>query len=167
MITYQVDQCADSKQFVRACKEQGLVDIKRFPHELRDHQDPEVLAGILPSDRTLVTTDREIHIRHAAHIPEHHSGILIIADTSSPNTLTIRGVMRILSEFKSGFGEWHTVSLHNVVVELTKSSVEVSKVANGVVQRVAFVGLDQPNWLATLLAALGTRAGGEFLSDFA
>jgi hypothetical protein len=161
MITYQVDQCADSRKFVEACTQQGLVKVWRFPHRLKGKDDPDVLAEVLPSRCTLLTTDREIHVRHAAHIPEIHSGILIIADTSSPHTLTTRDVMRILSAFKDRFAEWHTVSLHNVVVELTARSVEVWKVVHGAPRRVAFVCLDQPNWQAALSTALTSSAGGE------
>jgi hypothetical protein len=158
MIAYQVDESADSKKLVNACRQEALVDIQRFPHRLKGQKDPEVLAELLPAGRTLVTTDRSIHTDHAGCIPENHSGILIIADTSSPNTLTMRRVMDILSAFKSHFGKWHTVSLRNFVVEITESSVEVSKVSDGVVQRVAFIRLNEDNWSAMLLTALSTNA---------
>jgi hypothetical protein len=165
MIAYQVDESTNSREFVSACKQQALVDIERFPHRLRGQKDPEVLAQLLPSGRTLVTTDRRIHTDHAACIPDDHAGILIVADTSSPQTLTMRRAMGILSAFKCQFDEWHTVSLRNFVVEVTESTVEVSRISRGMVQRVAFIHLGERDWGVMLLAALGLSAQNGFLPD--
>ena len=66
-----------------------------IPSAASGQKDPDVLADILPSGRTLLTTDREIHWNHAAHIPEGHSGIVIIAGASPWHSITKRDVMRI------------------------------------------------------------------------
>ncbi len=154
MSTFQVDQCLNSREFVEACNRQGLVEVWRFPRRLQDKKDPEVLAEILPSGRTLLTADREIHWNHAAHIPQGHSGIIIIAGASPWHSITKRDVMRILAMLKDRLASWHEISLRDLIVEVTDSSVEAWRVVHGAVMRVAFVQFAQPDWQAVLLAVL-------------
>jgi hypothetical protein len=165
MITYQVDQCANSREFAEACNRQGLVELWRFPHRLQGQKDPDVLAEVLPSGRTLLTTDREIHTNHLAYIPEMHSGILIVANAPCARSITKRDLMRILSAFKSQFHDWHRLSLRNLIVEITESSVEIWKVVRGTLQRLDFIPFSQPEWQARLLALIGRDSEGASISD--
>ena len=115
MISYQVDECL-LKELVRACAKEGLVNVRRYPRRLKEYDDPEVLQSVLPSEWTLLTTDREIHFQHSEFIPDEHSGILIIATCQSPKTLRIKDVFSILRNFKAAFPDWHAVSPRNSVV---------------------------------------------------
>ena len=158
MITYQVDQNTNSKRLVESCKKQGLVDVRRFPQRLSDKDDPDVLAEAFSSDRTLLTMDREIHFGNAVHFPTQHSGILIVANASSPRTITIADMVRTLAQLKSSFPDWHQSSLRNSVVELTERSVEVWRVDNGAVLKTAFISFEQPDWQHELAKVLQCNA---------
>lgn len=122
MIGYQMDECLNSKRLVQACLEEGLVNVRRCPRRLKQHDDPEVLRNVLPSEWSLVTTDRAIHVEHGRFFPSEHSGILIVATSDSSRTLTIKNVVSILQRFKAAFPDWHEVSLRNSVVEITESA---------------------------------------------
>ena len=119
-----------------ACAEEGLVNVRRYPRRLKQCDDTVVLQDVLPSEWTLVTTDREIHFEHAEFIPDEHSGILIIATCLSPKTLGIKDVLTILRNFKAGFPDWHSVSPRNSVIEITEQSAEIWRVVDGVAERI-------------------------------
>ncbi len=157
MITYQVDESTNSKRFVDTCKEQGLVDVWRWPRRLKGAPDPVGLRHVLQSGRTLLTTDREIHFENLVHVPNTHSGILVIAKTSSRTTIRIADVMRILSNFKSRFPVWHKVSLRNSIVEICESCVQVWRVETGELRSVV-VGLDEAGWQEKLFTILEQNA---------
>ena len=146
MISYQVDECLDSKELVRACAKEGLVNVRRYPKRLKEYEDPDVLQSVLPSEWTLLTTDREIHFEHSEFIPDEHSGILIIATCQSPKTLRIKDVFSILGNFKAAFPDWHAVSPRNSVIEITEQSAEVWRVASGAAERIGFFEFSAMGW---------------------
>jgi hypothetical protein len=158
MIIYQVDECFDSRKFIDACNQQGLVSVWRCPSDLKTKKDPDVLAEILPSGRTFLTTDRQIHFDHSSSIPDFHSGILIVANTSSPRTITIKEVMRRLSYLKSVFPDWYKVSLRNSIVEIAEKSAIVWRVVSGQVILLKFLDFGQKGWQGILTELLNKNA---------
>ena len=146
MINYQVDECLNSKKLVRACAEEGLVNVRRYPVRLKQCDDSVVLQDVLPSEWTLVTTDREIHFEHSDSIPNEHSGILIVATCQSPRTLGIKDVLSILRKFKAAFPDWYAVSPRNSVIEITEQHAEVWRVVNGSVDRIGFFAFNTNDW---------------------
>lgn len=165
MITYQLDENTNSKKLVESCRKQGLVDVLRWPKRLRGTKDPVGLRDVLHAGRTLLTTDRQIHFEHFLHIPNRHAGILIVAKISMPTTIRVADVMRILSDFKSGFPGWHRASLRNSIVEICESYVEVWKVVHGNLTRDTFLPFDQTGWQEELSSLLDCNAGTDLLSD--
>jgi hypothetical protein len=165
MITYQADECFDSKKFIKACNQQGLVSVWRCPSDLKAKKDPEVLAEILPSGRTFLTTDRKIHFEHASSIPDYHSGILIIANTISPKTITIKEVMRRLSYLKSIIPDWHSISLRNSIVEIAENNVIVWRVVSGHVVQMKFLDYEQNDWHQILIELLKRNASSAALLE--
>jgi hypothetical protein len=165
MITYQVDECIDSKKFVDACNAQGLVSVWRYPQSLKSKKDPEVLTAILHSGRTLLTTDRTIHFDNSNSIPDRHAGILIFANTISPQTITVSKIMRSLEKLKSLFPSWHKISIQNSVVELGEDGVRIWRVIAGCTQEINFYGFDQKNWQNDLPASLLKIASTRLLPD--
>jgi hypothetical protein len=165
MITYQVDQCARWKTFVESCRKQALVDVWHFPSKLENEEDPRILEYVLPSGRTLLTTDRTIHYDNPEHIPDRHSGILIVASASPMRTMTMRHAMRTLARLKSDFPEWHSASLRNSIVEITEAGAQVWKVDQGSLAPVAFMSFDQPGWQANLAQLLKQRSAMDLMSD--
>lgn len=161
MNLFQVDQCMDSKRFVESCASAGVADVRRFPRRRAGQKDPEILRAVLSTGRTLITTDRGIHIEHAAHFPEIHPGVVIVAVISPGKTLTTRQVARILSHFKQAFPEWHRVTLRNSVVEVTEVGVEVWKVGRGMVDRSGYLDFQQTDWQSKLIRLLDENAGAE------
>ena len=158
MLAYQVDQCARWKTFVKTCNDQGLVRVWGFPRKLEDEDDPVVLEHVLPSGRTLITTDRAIHLDNLAHIPQKHSGILILALASPTKTMTMVGAQRLLATFKAAVPHWHQMRLRNSIVELTDSSVEVWTVGDLGLRQVVFLTFDAPNWRTELGRVLDENA---------
>lgn len=150
MITYQLDQCVDSRRLVETCTHEGNVDVRRFPWHLKDQPDDRVLAELLPCGCPILTTDREIHFNWSASIPDEHPGILIVANSSPAKTMTRRGVMAILERFKMALPTWQSMAPRNLVVELTDKSVEVWRVRQGQVGRVGFVQLEAADWIGQL-----------------
>ena len=158
MISYQVDECLNSKKLVRACAEEGLVNVRRYPERLKQCDDPVVLQDVLPSDWTLITTDREIHLAHGAFIPNEHSGILIVATCQSSRTLGIKDVFRILRNFKATFPDWPAVSLRNSIVEITEQQAEVWQVVNGNAKRIGFFEFSTAGWQDDIRSLLHENA---------
>lgn len=158
MLAYQVDQCATWTTFVKACNDQGLVQVWGFPRKLKDEDDPVVLAHVLPSGRTLITTDRAIHHDNLAHIPRKHAGILIVALASPTRTMTMAGARRVLANFKTAVPHWHRISLRNSIVELTDRSVQVWTVREFGLQQLAFLPFDAPDWQNQLRRVLDDNA---------
>jgi hypothetical protein len=148
----------DSRRFVDACNEQGLVCVWRYPQSLKSKKDPEVLTEILPSGRALLTTDRTIHFEHSDSIPDYHAGILIIANTTSPQTITVDQIMRRLGKLKSMFPAWHTISIQNSIVEVCETGVQVWRVITGCTQKINFFEFVQKNWQNDLTSLLSKIA---------
>jgi hypothetical protein len=154
MISYQVDECLNSKKLVLACAEEGLVNVRRCPRRLKQRDDPEVLRDVLPSEWSLVTTDRVIHLEHSRFFPREHSGVLIVATSESSRTLSIKNVLAILRKFKAAFSDWHEVSLRNSVVEITEQQAEVWRVSNGNAERIGFFEFNTGGWQDSLRSLL-------------
>jgi hypothetical protein len=148
----------NSKRFIETCTGQGLVGVRSFPRGLKGRKDPEVLRNLLPSGCPLLTTDRTIHFDHATEIPDNHPGILIIANAVQVATLTTRSAMRILSDFKREFPNWHDTALANSVVELTEIAAEVWRIERGQVKRVAYVPFTVAGWQERLVGVLQENA---------
>jgi hypothetical protein len=55
MTHFQLDQCFDSKRFVRECAREGFCEVARLPAELRNAEDPELLSQLMVADRPLLT----------------------------------------------------------------------------------------------------------------
>jgi len=164
MITYQLDECTNSKKLAESCSRQGLVEVRRWPGRRKGQKNPEWLPDMLASGGTLLTTDREIHFQHVAHIPSTHSGILIVAKTQSATTIRREDVMRILAQFKSAFPEWHCLSLRNSIVEICETHIQLWWVESG--KRVtAVVRHSDPGWQTDLLGLLQRNARIEAPTD--
>ena len=158
MTSYQVDECLNSKKLVRACAEEGLVNVRRCPERLKQCDDPVVLQDVLPSEWSLVTTDREIHFEHGEFIPAEHSGIVIVATCQSPRTLGIKDVISILRKFKAAFPDWHAVSPRNSVMEITEQSAEVWRVVDGIAQRIGLFEFNALGWQDSMRSLLAQNA---------
>jgi hypothetical protein len=165
MSIFQVDQCADSRDFVDSCASEGLAEIRRFPKRLRGSQDPDVLNAVLPRGHTLVTTDRHIHTEYPEHFPATHAGVVIVAISSETGTLTTRRMMRILAAFKRIFPDWHRVSLQNSVIEVTEDGVQVWRVAGGRMERSVYLEFRVADWSMSLVRALQQNAQVSVIGD--
>ncbi|MGO8751665.1 MAG: hypothetical protein ACLQNE_37465 [Thermoguttaceae bacterium] len=125
-----------------------------------------MLDELLPRGCTLVTTDREIHWLHSTHTPDEHSGILIIATSNSSRTIRIHDVEQILRQFKSDFLGWYSMSLRNLVVEITEQQVEVWKVVGGIIKRFGWVEFTKAGWQDELRDLMARNAkGGQAISN--
>ena len=95
MITFQLDECVNSKKLVQRCDEEGLCKVYRFPSFMRGAgiKDPEVFDSLLPKGKPLLTTDNALLDEHLDSIPEKHPGIIIVSNSASVlQTLTIKRV---------------------------------------------------------------------------
>lgn len=144
MITFQLDQCLDSKRFARDCAAEGLCRTQRLPPLLRGAKDPELLLALMAGANPLVTFDRALAHDHASSIPGEHPGIIVISNF--PAHQTIRIAQRVLSRFKTIFSDWHQVPWANSVVELTTIGVEVWQVTRGRLVRNVYLPFDSVDW---------------------
>lgn len=158
MIAFQLDQCLDSKRFVRNCTAEGRCQLFRLPPPLRGAEDPQLLAGVMAVANPLVTFDRSLAHEHTAHIPQNNPGIIVISNYPAPQTLTVSIAQKVLAKFKSAFQDWHQVSWRNSVVEITSLGVEVWHVASGKLVRDAYFAFDTADWQGGLRTALHANA---------
>lgn len=93
--------------------------VKRFPDNLRNRgvKDPEMIAWFCEAGNPLVTTDKALHIAHAASIPNQHPGIIVLAAVGN-YVLSSRLLISLIGEFKSHVPGWQDVDFANSVVEL-------------------------------------------------
>lgn len=158
MTSFQLDQCLDSKRFVRDCAAEGLCRVLRLPADLRDAKDPDLLQGLMAADNPLLTFDRALPHDHTPSIPRAHPGILIVSNYPEPQTMTVKIAQRILSRFKSSFVKWHEVDWSNSVVEVTTIGVEVWHVAGSQLVRDEHLAYDSPDWTERLLEIVSQNA---------
>lgn len=77
----RLDECINSKDLERSCRQQGLIEPLRFPKKWRGKKikDPLVLREILGDGTALFTVDDTMVEQHRQHIPNQHPGIIIAA----------------------------------------------------------------------------------------
>lgn len=161
MKSFQLDQCFGSKRFVRQCDSEGLCQVLRLPAELRDAEDPQLLAFLGTSHHPLLTFDRTLAHDHTSAIPHCHPGILIVSNYPEPQTMTIRIAQRILGHFKLSFDRWHDIHWSNSIVELSTIGIEVWHVAGAELIRDAYLSFDSSDWMDKLAQAIELNAGRE------
>jgi hypothetical protein len=155
---FQLDQCLDSKRFVRDCAAEGRDQPLRLPSDLRDAEDPQLLRSLMANQNPLVTFDRALPHLHTAFIPGGHPGIIILSNYPQPQTMTIRIAQRLLSRLKSAFSAWDRVSWANSVVEFTTIGAEVWHVDQGRLARDAYLAFDAEDWPGQLSNVLSQNA---------
>lgn len=129
MITFQLDECANSQQLARKCREQGLCKPIRFPFRLRNKgaKDPQVVAELsIQKGYVLVTTDLSIALDHGDRIPDINPGFILIGPCpGSPLRTTKTLVSNLLAQFKRSIPDWHTLNWNNSVVRLGNTYIEI------------------------------------------
>ena len=158
MITFQLDQCLDSKRFARDCLAEGLCRTLRLPPALHDVKDPDLLATLMTEANPLVTFDRALPREHTSSIPEYHPGIIVLSNFPAPQTMTIRIAQQILRRFKLALPLWHQLSWNNSIVEITTIGMEVWHAQSVHLVRDAYLAFDLDDWQAKLSEALQQNA---------
>ncbi len=147
MITFQLDECLNSKKFVLGCAQEGLCKVFRFPSDMKGLKDPEMLNQLLPRKLPLVTTDFALLDEHLNSIPEYHPGIILIANSENvPQTLTIKKVQAILRKFKTKFSQWYQVSWQNSIVCITQDSVNVLHIEDSHLKNDGYFTYQSLDW---------------------
>lgn len=162
MTSFQLDQCLDSKRFVRGCAVEGLCRVLRLPSDLRDAEDPELLQSLMATENPLLTFDRTLPHDHTSAIPKTHPGILVVSNFPERQTMTIRIAQRVLKRFKDSFVKWHEVDWGNSVVEITTIGVEVWHVVGSRLVGDEYLEFDLPNWTEKLLTIIEQNAETNF-----
>ncbi len=160
MIAFQLDQCLDSKRFVRDCNAEGLCQIHRLPPSLRGKEDPELLSVVMPGNYPLVTFDRALPHNHTQFIPESNSGIVVLINYPSLQTMTISIGQKVLRQFKSAFPDWYRLTWRNSIVEVTSIGVTVWHVAGGKLIRDTYQARAADGWQSRLAVILKANAQG-------
>ncbi len=150
MTTFQFDQCFNDKKVIQACTDEGLALARRLPSDLLGKPDPELLAVLMGAPNPVVTLDRALPTEHAAHIPAHHPGIVVVSfSRDNPRTITTREAGKILRNFKDRVPTWHQLALRNSIVEITEKSVEVCHIDAGGIVRDQYRGFSNDRaWVA-------------------
>jgi hypothetical protein len=158
MTSFQLDQCLDSKRFVRDCAAEGQCRLLRLPADLRNAEDPELLELLLAAENPLLTFDRALPHDHTGSIPRTHPGILIVSNYPEPQTMTVKIAQRILARFKKTFVKWHEVDWSNSIMEVTTIAVGVWHVDESHLIRDCYLSYDSPNWADQLFAIVSRNA---------
>ena len=150
MIPFQLDECASSRKLLSSCKKQKLCVPFAYPRRFKGKaiKDPQVLARVMANGRALVTTDLAIVDRHCECIPINNPGLIMLGPSpGSPHTTTEKLMMKMLSNFKTYFPDWHDVSWRNSIVRITESTVELGHVATSGYVYDYHSDLDKPGWV--------------------
>lgn len=158
MTSFQLDQCLDSRRFVRDCAAEGLCGVLRLPADLRGVEDPELLESLMTRENPLLTFDRALPHDHTGSIPRRYPGILIVSNYPEPQTMTVKIAQRILSRFKRSLFNWHEVDWSNSVVEITTIGTEIWHVHQSQLIRDEYFAFDSPDWTKKLLDILSRNA---------
>jgi len=160
MITFQFDQCFNDKKVIKACAEEGLAGVRRFPRELWDKPDPELLPVLMASPNPLVTLDRALPREHAAHIPARNPGIVVVNYSRAiPRTITTKESSKILSKFKQRMTNWHRLGIANSIIEITEQSAEVWHIEDGELVQHGYLEFnDAGDWIVQLADLLKQNA---------
>ncbi|MGP0067333.1 MAG: hypothetical protein ACLQGP_27530 [Isosphaeraceae bacterium] len=132
--------------------------VYRFPRRLMDKEDPEVLGDLMQKPNPLVTTDLEMVRQHLAFIPDFHPGILTISNSKNPQTITSKGIRRILAKLKELFPLWHQADFRNSIAEITPESIELSHVEGGSLIRDKSLSFDTDGWVSEAEVILAHNA---------
>jgi hypothetical protein len=124
----------------------------------------EISLGIMMSEllrgaNPFVTKDRGFVEDHIESMPKNHPGVLIIHNGStSPETITIRIVRRILGIFKQKFLDWHLVELRNSIVELTPDEIRLSHIEGWRMIHDADLSLEAEQLTPSIIEVLSRNA---------
>ncbi len=162
MSIFQLDECADSRHLVRACKEEGSAQVYRFPgrlktkeaREQRKQKDASIIPEFLSGGIPFVTTDKPIIEENLSSVPFPHSGVIIISNAQPVPEVGREDIINILSTFKRAFPGWHEAKWDNSIVELTDKWIEVKRIESGDVVSLKRLSFDEENWSGTLASLL-------------
>jgi DNA-directed RNA polymerase specialized sigma54-like protein len=130
-------------------------------------KDPEMLNQLLPKGNPLITTDFALLDEHLNSIPEHHPGLILIANSETvPQTLTIKKVQAILRKFKTKFSQWHQVSWQNSILCITQDSVTILHVEAGYLKEDGYLTYQLFDFDKLLKSALCQNAKRFLVSRF-
>jgi hypothetical protein len=93
--SFQLDQNSNHKRLAEKCNAEGKCFVQRLPNELKDKEDPVVLAAVLANNSTLLTMDFNIVADNGSCIPQCNPGIIVVK--ARPNTAEL--MTRILARF--------------------------------------------------------------------
>jgi hypothetical protein len=167
MNSFQLDECMDCKRLVRACTNQGLAKVIRFPASLktkdarkeRKQKDQTILPYFLMREPPFVTSDKPIIEDNLLFIPPVHCGVIIISNAKPSPETTFVDMQAILEKFKTRFPQWHAVNWRNSIVEITQEWITIKKIA-GTGVASTFLSFDDLSWQTKLnehLAMESTR----------
>ena len=152
MKSFQLDECMDQKRLVRSCAEEGLVQVARFPAELKTaearrsgtQKDSYVLQRFLSRDSAFLTSDRPIVEANPGFVPDRHCGIIILSNSKPTPTPSGKDFQKVLETFKLLVPDWHSLPWDNSIVTMTQDWIEVCHLENGSSQKDAFLFLSDP-----------------------
>lgn len=161
MRTFQLDECTNSKKLRRQCKQQGVVDVRSFPVELKNKsvKDPQVLQWLAGLDTPLVTTDAHLKTEHTSDMPDSHPGIVVLC-SAGRSTLTLRDKQALLSAFKSNLTGWDQIDVSNLIVEIWKRhdyDVCVTQIRSGEIVSEVCMGYNDADWPQRFIRAVSFR----------
>ncbi len=169
MRTFQLDECTNSKKLRRQCKEQGLVNVRSFPEELRNKgvKDPAVLNWLGGLSTPLVTTDTGLKTEHTSDFPDSYPGIVVLCRADRP-TLTLRDKQALLGKFKNNLAGWDQIDISDVIVEIWHGheyDVSVTCVESGRIVTEMRMGYEDADWPDCFVRAVSSRRFRKNLPD--
>ncbi len=169
MRTFQLDECANSKKLRWQCKEQGLVDVRSFPKEIKNKsvKDPAVLEWFAGLSATLVTTDARLKTDHTSAIPDRHPGIVVLCSADRA-TLILRDKQALLGKFKNNLTGWDQIDISDMIVEIWKGheyDVSVTRVESGQIVSEVRMEYKDADWPDCFVRAVSSRRFRRNLPD--
>ena len=160
MRTFQLDECTNSKRLQRKCKNQGVVNVRRFPKSQRGKgvKDPQVLQWLAELTTPLITSDAKLKRDHAADVPDSHPGIIVLCSADKP-TIRLRDKEALLAKLKKNLADWERIDISNVFVEIWMAyeyDVCVTRIRSGKTVFEEWMRYSDPDWPDCFLRAVSS-----------
>jgi hypothetical protein len=162
MNAVQLDECIDSNRLVKSCKQQGLVEAKRFPKHLKTREarhekkqkDNLVLPMLWGFGNPILTTDFPIDYDNTAVFQGSHPGVIIISNPKPTPTPRVSNIENTIRKFKKEIPTWNVLAWDNSIVEITTEWVEIRCVLHGTPEKPLRLAFSDPVWKEHFLARL-------------
>jgi len=128
MRRFQLDENLNDKRLAKSCNDEKRCRVMRFPKRLKGKKDDVILPDLLTKGAPLLTRDFPILAENIDHVPELHSGIIVVRSNDPSRPFTTRSAIKNLARFKNKFPAWAETDWKQIYVEIDEDEIFLSKI---------------------------------------